>query len=118
MTDAERRREAGRRATSARLAILDVVRAGNGPRTGEMARTARDRAGCEPHISGRHHRLVCRRCGTVANVDCPAGHSPCLEPVTSAGYTIDEAQVTFWGLCARCREPGQPGASPAAGPPG
>jgi Fur family transcriptional regulator, stress-responsive regulator len=79
MTDAGRLRAAGPRATSARLAILE-----------------------------RHHHLVCRRCGAVADVDCPAGHSPCLEPVTSAGYTIDEAQVTFWGLCARCREPQSP----------
>jgi Fur family transcriptional regulator, stress-responsive regulator len=118
MTDAERRREAGRQVTSARLAILDVVRAGNHPGAGETAQPARGRAG-RVTLSDRHHHLMCRRCGTAADVDCAAGRSPCLEPVASAGYTIDEAEVTFWGLCARCRDAdGRPGASPATGSPG
>lgn len=59
---------------------------------------------------GHHHcRLVCRRCGSVADVDCAAGHASCLEPVTRLGYAIDEAQVTFWGLCANCRAAGPAG---------
>jgi Fe2+ or Zn2+ uptake regulation protein len=45
MTDADRLRSAGLRVTSARLAILDAVRAGNHPGTEEIAQAARDRVG-------------------------------------------------------------------------
>src|ERR1700730_16696374 len=45
MTDADRLRAAGLRVTSARLAILEAVRAGNHPGTDEIARAARDRVG-------------------------------------------------------------------------
>lgn len=31
------------------------------------------------------------------------GHLTCLDPVDDAGYLVDEADVTFWGLCPRCR---------------
>ena len=37
------------------------------------------------------------------DVDCVVGHAPCLEAVDDAGYLIDEADVTFWGLCPDCR---------------
>ena len=52
---------------------------------------------------GHRHHLVCRRCGRAVDVDCAAGHAPCLEPAARLGYAIDEAEVTFWGLCANCR---------------
>ena len=87
MTDADRLRAAGLRGTPARLAILEAVRAGNHPGTDE---------------SDNHQHIVCRRCGTVADADCATG-PPCLEPLTSAGFAIDRAEVTFWGLCPRCR---------------
>lgn len=54
-------------------------------------------------VGDSHYHLVCRRCGTVADVACPAGPAPCLEPAARLGYAIDEAEVTFWGLCADCR---------------
>jgi len=55
-------------------------------------------------ISGDNHQhLVCRRCGRVADADCAAGHTPCLEPLAAAGFAIDRAEVTFWGLCPHCR---------------
>ena len=150
MTDADRLREAGLRVTSARLAILDVVRAGNHLGTDEIARAARDRVGhvtlqavyealnalttagllrriepagsaarYESRTGDNHQHLVCRRCGTVADADCAAGHTSCLEPLASGGFVIDRAEVIFWGRCPRCRAvkdpPGQseaPGARP------
>jgi Fur family ferric uptake transcriptional regulator len=39
----------------------------------------------------------------VADVDCVVGAAPCLEPGESSGFAINEAQVTFWGLCTRCQ---------------
>ncbi|MFI0357892.1 Fur family transcriptional regulator [Actinomadura sp. 9N407] len=57
----------------------------------------------EGRVGDNHHHLVCRSCGNVTDVDCVVGYSPCLEPVDVAGYLVDEADVTFWGLCPDCR---------------
>jgi Fur family transcriptional regulator, stress-responsive regulator len=145
MTDADRLRAAGLRVTSARLAILDAVRASNHPGTDEIARAAQERVGhvtvqavyealnaltragllrriepagnparYESRVGDNHHHAVCRGCGTVTDFDCVAGHVPCLEPAASSGFTIDEAEVTFWGLCAAC----QGRAAQPATPPG
>ncbi|OLT11988.1 transcriptional repressor [Actinomadura sp. CNU-125] len=57
----------------------------------------------EGRVGDNHHHLVCRKCGAVKDVDCAVGHPPCLDPVDDAGYLIDEADVTFWGLCPKCQ---------------
>jgi Fur family ferric uptake transcriptional regulator len=57
----------------------------------------------EARTGDNHHHLVCRGCGTVADVDCAVGHAPCLDPGTAAGFRVDEAEVTFWGLCPHCQ---------------
>jgi Fe2+ or Zn2+ uptake regulation protein len=54
-----------------------------------------------------HHHLVCRDCGDTADVDCAAGLAPCLEPSNAAGFAVDEAEVTFWGLCPACQPPSE-----------
>ena len=55
---------------------------------------------------GHHHHLVCRSCGTIADVDCALGEAPCLtpsDPVGSVdGFVVDEAEVVYWGLCPEC----------------
>ena len=58
----------------------------------------------EARVGDNHHHLVCRRCGEVEDVDCAVGHAPCLEPAVRLGYVIDEAEVTFWGLCVDCQQ--------------
>ena len=59
---------------------------------------------CRGACGGNHHHLVCRSCGAVKDVDCVVvGHPTCLDPVDDAGYLVDEADVTFWGLCPQCR---------------
>jgi Fur family transcriptional regulator, stress-responsive regulator len=45
---------------------------------------------------------VCRSCGVVADVDCAVGEAPCLTAADSHGFVIDEAEVTYWGLCPEC----------------
>lgn len=57
----------------------------------------------EGRVGDNHHHLVCRRCARVTDVECAAGAAPCLRPATDAGYLVDEADVTFWGLCPDCR---------------
>lgn len=56
----------------------------------------------EGRVGDNHHHLVCRRCGTVTDVDCAVGRAPCLEPLNAAGYQVDEAEVVFWGTCPHC----------------
>ncbi|WP_067491019.1 Fur family transcriptional regulator [Actinomadura hibisca] len=57
----------------------------------------------EGRVGDNHHHLVCRRCGAVEDVDCAVGHAPCLDPSDAAGFLVDEADVTYWGLCPACR---------------
>ena len=62
----------------------------------------------ELQTGDNHHHLVCRDCDAIVDVDCDAGRTPCLQPSDDAGYLIDEAEVTFWGVCPAC----QPGKHP------
>jgi Fur family transcriptional regulator, stress-responsive regulator len=63
-------------------------------------------AGSPPRYEGRvgdnHHHLVCRSCGAVADVDCAVGEAPCLTPSDHRGFTLNEAEVIYWGRCADC----------------
>ena len=58
----------------------------------------------ELRVGDNHHHIVCTSCGTVADIDCAVGHAPCLTPQHTAGFTIDEAEVTYWGTCAACQQ--------------
>jgi Fur family ferric uptake transcriptional regulator len=57
----------------------------------------------EARVGDNHHHVVCRSCGAVADVDCVVGAAPCLDPSSTAGFLIDEADVTFWGICPNCQ---------------
>ncbi|WBB97676.1 MULTISPECIES: Fur family transcriptional regulator [unclassified Solwaraspora] len=57
----------------------------------------------ERRTGDNHHHVVCRECGVVGDVDCAVGAAPCLEPTADHGFAIDEAEVTFWGLCPGCQ---------------
>ena len=63
-------------------------------------------AGTPPRFEGRvtdnHHHIVCRSCGVVADVDCAVGEAPCLTASDDHGFSIDEAEVIYWGLCPDC----------------
>ncbi len=56
----------------------------------------------ELRVGDNHHHVVCRSCGVVADVDCAVGVRPCLDASDSHGFVIDEAEVTYWGLCPSC----------------
>ena len=56
----------------------------------------------ESRINDNHHHVVCRTCGAIADVDCAVGHTPCLTASDDSGFTIDEAEVVYWGLCPDC----------------
>jgi Fur family ferric uptake transcriptional regulator len=57
----------------------------------------------ETRVGDNHHHAVCRRCAATADIDCVAGAAPCLEPSVTHGFVLDEAEVTFWGLCPACQ---------------
>ena len=57
----------------------------------------------ESRVADNHHHVVCRSCGAVADIDCVTGSAPCLEAADTAGFAVDEADVTFWGLCPACQ---------------
>lgn len=60
----------------------------------------------ELRAGDNHHHVVCRGCGAVEDVDCAVGERPCLTPATTHGFVVDEAEVTYWGLCPACVAPG------------
>lgn len=57
----------------------------------------------EARTGDNHHHVVCRACGTIADVDCAVGSAPCLDPNETHGFVLDEAEVTYWGLCPSCQ---------------
>jgi Fur family ferric uptake transcriptional regulator len=56
----------------------------------------------ECRVGDNHHHLICRGCGTVVDVDCATGYRPCLTASDAHGFTIDEAEVLYWGTCPSC----------------
>ena len=56
----------------------------------------------EGRVGDNHHHIVCRSCGVVADVDCAVGEAPCLTASDDRGFSIDEAEVIYWGLCPGC----------------
>ena len=130
---AEELRGAGLRVTAARVALLEIVRAGDHLGVEAIASGVRDRighislqavydalhaltgagllrriepAGGQPRFERRvgdnHHHIVCRSCGVVTDVDCAVGEVPCLTASDDHGFSIDEAEVVYWGLCPDC----------------
>ena len=83
-------------------AVYDVLRALTDARLVRRIEPAGSVARYESRVADNHHHVVCRSCGAVADVDCAVGHTPCLTASDDHGYSIDEAEVTYWGLCPTC----------------
>ena len=83
-------------------AVYDVLRAlttaGLVRRIQPMGSVAR----YESRVGDNHHHVVCRSCGAIADVDCAVGDTPCLTAADDHGFSIDEAEVVYWGLCSEC----------------
>ena len=56
----------------------------------------------ETQLADNHHHLVCRSCGVIVDVECAVGVMPCLTASDNHGFTIDEAEVVYWGQCPDC----------------
>jgi Fur family ferric uptake transcriptional regulator len=84
-------------------AIYDVLGALSRAGLARRIEPAGSPARFEARVGDNHHHIVCRSCGVIEDVDCAVGERPCLEPGTSHGFEVDEAEVTFWGLCPKCQ---------------
>jgi Fur family transcriptional regulator, stress-responsive regulator len=93
----------GRDGTISTQAVYDVL--GALTRAGLVRRIepAGSPARYETRVGDNHHHVVCRACGAITDVDCVIGEAPCLSPPDASGFIIDEAEVTFWGLCPACQ---------------
>jgi Fur family transcriptional regulator, stress-responsive regulator len=84
-------------------AVYDVLGALTGAGLARRIEPAGSAARYETRVGDNHHHVVCRSCGAVTDVDCVVGEPPCLLPSDAGGFVIDEAEVTFWGLCPSCQ---------------
>jgi Fur family ferric uptake transcriptional regulator len=92
-------------------AVYDVLRAFTVAGLVRRIEPAGSPALFETRVHDNHHHVVCRGCGAVADVDCVVGRAPCLEPSAAPGFVVDEAEVTFWGVCSDCQRNHQEGAT-------
>lgn len=84
-------------------AVYDVLGALSRAGLARRIEPAGSPARFEARVGDNHHHVVCRGCGAIADIDCTVGEAPCLDPDTARGYEVDEAEVTFWGLCPGCQ---------------
>ena len=83
-------------------AVYDVLRALTDAGLLRRIQPAGSVARYEVRVGDNHHHLVCRSCGTIADVDCAIGPAPCLTASDDHGFVIDQAEVTYWGTCPDC----------------
>jgi Fur family transcriptional regulator, stress-responsive regulator len=84
-------------------AVYDVLGASTRAALLRRIEPAGSAARYETRVGDNHHHVVCRSCGAIADADCVVGEPPCLLPTDASGFVIDEAEVTFWGLCPVCQ---------------
>jgi len=88
--------------TVSHQAVYDVLRALTDAGLVRRIQPAGATARYESRVGDNHHHVVCRSCGAIADVDCAVGHAPCLTASDDHGFTVDEAEVVYWGTCPGC----------------
>ena len=101
-----------------RQTVYDVLNALTAARLVRRIEPAGSPARYESRVGDNHHHAVCRNCGVIADVDCAVGETPCLTASDSVGFTIDEAEVIYWGFCAQCSTARGQSTAPVSFPPG
>jgi len=86
-------------------AVYDVLRAlteaGLLRRLQPMGSVAR----YETQTGDNHHRVVCRTCGAISDVECAVGEAPCLTASDNAGYQIARGRGHVLGPLPRLHPP-------------
>jgi Fe2+ or Zn2+ uptake regulation protein len=88
--------------TVSHQAVYDVLRALTHAGLLRRIQPSGSVARYESRVGDNHHHVVCRSCGAIADIDCAVGATPCLTASDDHGFSIDEAEVTYWGLCPDC----------------
>jgi Fe2+ or Zn2+ uptake regulation protein len=83
-------------------AVYDVLRALTAAGLVRRIQPPGSVARYESRVGDNHHHVVCRSCGAIADIDCAVGAAPCLTADNDQGFSIDEAEVTYWGVCPAC----------------
>jgi Fur family ferric uptake transcriptional regulator len=83
-------------------AVYDVLRALTATGLVRRIQPSGSLARYDPRVGDNHHHVVCRTCGDIADVDCAVGDAPCLTASDDRGFSIEEAEVIYWGLCFMC----------------
>ncbi|MCY7394650.1 MAG: transcriptional repressor [Nocardioides sp.] len=83
-------------------AVYDVLRALTAAGLVRRIQPAGSVARYECRVDDNHHHVVCRGCGVIADVDCAIESTPCLTASDDHGFSIDEAEVIYWGTCPGC----------------
>jgi Fur family ferric uptake transcriptional regulator len=83
-------------------AVYDVLRALTSTGLVRRIQPSGSVARYESRVGDNHHHVVCRSCGSLADVECAVGDTPCLTASDDHGFAIDEAEVIYWGLCLDC----------------
>lgn len=83
-------------------AVYDVLRALTSAGLVRRIQPSGSVARYESRVGDNHHHVVCRSCGAIADVDCAVGDTPCLTASADNGFSIDEAEVVYWGTCSAC----------------
>jgi Fur family transcriptional regulator, stress-responsive regulator len=84
-------------------AVYDVLRALTAVGLVRRIQPSGSVARYESRVGDNHHHVVCRSCGAIEDVDCAVGEMPCLTASHDHGFTIDEAEVVYWGTCPGCK---------------
>lgn len=85
-------------------AVYDVLHALTGVGLLRRIQPAGSVARYEVRVGDNHHHMICRGCRSITDIDCAVGDAPCLDPHDHHGFLLDEAEVTYWGLCPDCRK--------------
>jgi Fe2+ or Zn2+ uptake regulation protein len=88
--------------TVSHQAVYDVLRALTAAGLVRRIQPSGSVARYESRVGDNHHHVVCRSCGAIADVDCAVGETPCLTASDDRGFSIAEAEVTYWGICPEC----------------
>jgi Fe2+ or Zn2+ uptake regulation protein len=88
--------------TVSHQAVYDVLRALADAGLVRRIQPAGAIARYESRVGDNHHHVVCRSCGAIADIDCAVGYSPCLTASDDHGFTVDEAEIVYWGTCPDC----------------
>ena len=101
-TDSVIRRAREQHGDVSHQAVYDVLRALTSAGLLRRIQPRGSVARYEARVGDNHHHAVCRSCGTIADVDCSVGYAPCLTATDDHGFSIDEAEVVYWGRCPDC----------------